>query len=77
MLPPPLTHQAQGQHHLQGVLPLQVVCSEVFPWSIKSAPPAIPFETPVAGMVEITIPIQFVVDIMENDSRLAEKKHPL
>ena len=27
----PLTHRLQGQHHLQGVLPLQVVCSEVFP----------------------------------------------
>ena len=34
----------------QGVLPLRVVCSEVFPWSIKSAPPAIPFDAPVAGM---------------------------
>ena len=28
---PPLTHQAQGQHHLRGVLPLRAVCSKVFP----------------------------------------------
>ena len=50
MPPPPLTHWVQGQHPLQGVLPLRAVCSEVFPWSIKSAPPAIPFDSPVAGM---------------------------
>ena len=28
----------------------RAVCSDLFPWSIKSAPPAIPFNTPVPGM---------------------------
>ena len=30
------------------------LCSDLFPWSIKSACPAIPFDTPVAGMCLVT-----------------------
>ena len=28
------------------------VCRDLFPWSIKSAPPLIPFDTPVMGMAQ-------------------------
>ena len=34
------------------------VCRDLFPWSIKSAPPAIPFDTPVTGMVAGEAPQQ-------------------
>ena len=35
---------------LQGNRSLRTACRDLFPWSIKSAPPAIPFDTPVPGM---------------------------
>ena len=35
---------------MQDVLSLPVVCRNQFPWNIKSASTAIPFDTTVAGM---------------------------
>ena len=47
----------QGGLPCRGVLLLRAVCTDQFPWSIKYAPPAIPFDTPVTGMDEEAIQV--------------------
>ena len=53
------TAASAPRYHWQGGLPcrevflLRAVCADQFPWSIKSAPPAILFDTPVAGMSQL------------------------
>ena len=48
---PGTTHRGPPppRDHWQG----RAVCRDLFPWSIKSAPPVIPFDIPVTGMVKI------------------------
>ena len=50
-------HLQQRSYPRQRVTPLRAVCRDLFPWSIKSAPPAIPFDTPVTGMVRTPSPL--------------------
>ena len=69
---PGTTHRGPPppRDHWQG----RAVCRDLFPWSIKSAPPVIPFDIPLTGMVkiaELARPYQntnFGVDFFFNDN---------